>query len=542
MAKKAWYGETIGMLPDWFKRVSIALAGGIIAGGALPRMGWWPLIFASVYLLHLSIRGLGFWRGSGIGFISGVAFYASQSAWMSAYLGPEPWLALAVLEGAIFAIGMGAAAFVWQQLTANAGVLGKWAGLATVLALSAIWVSREWIACRWPYGGYQWSRLGQPMASTSFASLAYFGGISLVSFFVAAVSISLLVLPRAGAFGRGLGALPVVALLIATTLAPALISGNMAADAEVSKPLQVTAVQGNANAGLFANPVAGSILEKHISATSKFVAIHPDVVGSNGFTVWPENASDVDPLTNPLASAALHNVSNGLVKQPLIFGAVTHRGANTYNSILVYKPGQASYQMYDKRRPVPFGEYVPDRQLWRPLAPNLIDLIWRGFTPGKRAGVLNVSGTKVGSLICFEIGIDELAHNLVTGGSTIILSQANNSDFGHTDEAFQQEALARLQAISSGRTIVHVSTVATTEIVSPAGQLLAGPVPAFHPGAITSRVVPSSAMTPAMRFFGWVDSTSGALGFAVLAWAVFIRARSRRDFRKLSGSISSLAE
>jgi apolipoprotein N-acyltransferase len=542
MAKYALFSDTIGMLPEWFKRVSIALAGGLVAGGALPRLGWWPLIFASVYLLHLSIRGLGFWRGTGIGFIGGMAFYASQSTWMSAYLGPEPWLALAILEGGIFALGMGAAAFVWQHLTATADRFGKWAGLTTVVSLSAIWVSREWVACHWPYGGYQWSRLGQPLASTPFASLAYFGGISLVSFFVVAASISLLVLPKATVINRGFGAIPVIALLIAATVAPALINGNMAADAKLSKSLQVTAVQGNANAGLFANPVAGSILEKHISATSDFINKHPQIAGSYGFTVWPENASDVDPLTNPLASAALHRVSNAIVKQPLVFGAVTHRGVNTYNSVLVYRPQQNDYQIYDKRRPVPFGEYVPDRALWRPLAPDLIDLIWRGFTPGKRAGVLTLSGTKVGSLICFEIGIDEITHDLVTGGSTIILSQANNSDFGHTDEAFQQEALVRLQAISSGRPIVHVSTVATTEIVSPSGELLAGPVQPFEPGAISHRLAPSTAITPAMKFFGWVDWVSGFLGTSVLIWGVIASARRRRDFRKLSGSVSNLAE
>ena len=461
---------------------------------------------------------------------------------MSAYLGPEPWLALAILEGAIFALGLGASAFVWTQINANSAKLGNLANLATIVALSAIWISREWIACHWPYGGYQWSRLGQPLATTPFASLAYFGGISLVSAFVAVASISLLVLPRTPALSRGVGAIPLIILLIASAVAPLQIAGNISNAAKDGKALRVTAVQGNANAGLFANPVSGSILEKHIDATRTYFAKNSKFIGSNGFTVWPENASDIDPTTNPLTAEALHNVSDALLHQPLIFGAVTTRGGNTYNSVLVYEPTKRGYQIYDKRRPVPFGEYVPDRELWRPLAPDLIDLIWRGFTPGSRPGVFKVSGTRVGSLICFEIGIDEISRDLVRNGSTIILSQANNSDFGHTDEAFQQEALARLQAISAGRTVVHVSTVATTEIIDPAGRIVAGPVPAFTPGAISRLVTPERALNPAMQFFGWTDALSGGLTVTFITWAIYAHVLVRRRFRKFPDSASNLAE
>ena len=536
MAKNS-ISDATRLLPDWFKRATVAMAGGALAGAALPRLSWWPLIFASVYLLHRSIRGAGFWRGAGIGFIGGIFYFASQSIWMSAYLGPEPWLALSILEGLIFAVGLGTAALVWQYLDHAFGER-TWGGLATVVVLSAIWISREWVSCHWPYGGYQWSRLGQALASTPFASLAYFGGISLVSLFAVVVAISALVLPKRGRMRLALGALPVVLLLIATLAAPSLIGIN-SSSSEHRNTLQVTAVQGNANAGLFANPKAGSILAKHIMATKRFFNQHKRLQGESGFTVWPENASDVDPTTNPLASLSIHSLTDQLIKQPLVFGAVTHRGSKTYNSVLVYQPGQADYQIYDKRRPVPFGEYVPDREVWRPLAPDLIDLIWRGFTPGKKAGVFDIAGTRVGTLICFEIGIDELTHDLVTAGSTVILSQANNADFGHTDEAFQQESLARLQAISAGRPIIHVSTVATTEIIAPDGSVLAGPVPAFSAGAVSHPIVPVNALTPAMRFFGWVDGWAAALSLFFISLALIARMRVRWH-RKLSDEESSV--
>lgn len=528
MAKDSRLSASIALLPAWFRRLSIGVAGGLIAGGALPRAGFWPLILLSVYLIHLAIRESSFRTGMLVGFFSGAAFYASQSIWMSAYLGPEPWLALAALEGIIFAIGLGISAFVWSAIRGQRSRLGNLYPLVTILALSAIWIAREWVACHWPYGGYQWSRLGQSLAPTPFASLAYFGGISLVSTFAIIVAVTLLVIPGSVYVAKAIGSIPVLALFAAAAVAPMLIHANT--DAGMRK-IQVTAIQGNANAGLFSNPVRGSILEKHIAATKSFVQQNQSTFAKPGFTVWPENASDVDPTTNPLASAAIHNIAAKVLRQPLIFGAVTNRNDKMFNSILVYKPRSTSVQIYDKRRPVPFGEYVPDRELWRPLAPELIDLIWRGFEPGKKAGILNVAGTKVGSLICFEIGIDELSHDLVTGGATIILSQANNADFGKTDEAFQQESLARLQAIATGRTVVHVSTVATTEIVNADGSLSAGPVKAFAAGGITAAISPSRSTTPAMRWFGWCDWLAIGSLAALLAWACVLRLRQRANRR-----------
>ena len=502
MAKTPRLLSAFALLPAWFRQITVGMLGGLIAGAALPRVNAWPLIFLSVYLIHFAIRRVGFAKGLLIGFFSGAAFYASQSVWMSAYLGPEPWLALAILEGTIFALGLACSALVWSELRKHREKFANLYPLVTVLCLSSIWIAREWVACHWPYGGYQWSRLGQSLASTAFASLAYFGGITLVSVFPIALAVSVLVLPTSGYLGKAIGSLPLIVLVAGTFTAPWAIHSSAT---EGHSKLQVTAIQGNANAGLFANPVRGSILQKHITATQNFVLHNSDNFDKPGFTVWPENASDVDPTTNPLAAASLHSVATNVVKQPLVFGAVTERDGKMYNSILAYTPNSTEVQIYDKRRPVPFGEYVPDRELWRPLAPELIDLIWRGFEPGTKAGLLRVSNTKIGTLICFEIGIDELSHDLVTGGARVILSQANNADFGHTDEAFQQEALARLQAISTGRPLVHVSTVATTEIINPDGSLRAGPVEAFTSGGVSASIAPQDSITPAMRFFGWCD-------------------------------------
>lgn len=536
-------------------RLGLAIAGGLLAGPALPRQNLWWAIFASVFLIHLAVRGVGFWRGAGVGLFAGLTFYASQSIWMTAYLGPEPWLALAILEGLIFAVGLGLAAAVWNWLGRHRERLEGRYQLLIALWLPLIWIAREWVAAHFPYGGYQWSRLGQAVANTPLAHLAYFGGISLVSLAVVAISVGLLLVAEAtwlskkyatSLFGRQLvGALSLALILTALATTTGLVWKLN--ETGTGRQLKVVAIQGNANAGLFANPEFGSILAKHLAATNRYLKNH---TVDYDLMVWPENSADVDPLNNPLAANAIQSLV-AKTNRPLLVGAVTDQSGEIYNSGLLYLPGKSEPIRYDKLRPVPFGEYVPDRAFWRTFAPDLIDLIARGYRAGNRSGVMEfpIAGNhdsgqgsaKLGDLICFEIGIDEIGHDLVLGGANIIVSQANNADFGHTDQAFQQEALVRLQAITTGRAVVHASTVATTEIVGPHGKVLARTSP-FTADWAAASIPLRKGITPAMRFFGWVDwlALAAAIAGALILLDLQILKILKRRPRELAATQSSI--
>jgi len=207
--------------------------------------------------------------------------------------GTRAWLALATLEGLIFGLGAGLAAATWTWLSSHKKRLNRWYYLVTPAWLSLIWVAREWVACHFPYGGYQWSRLGQAMANTPLANLAYWGGISLVSLATAATAVGLVLIVDRLTITNTLRALALALILwILAAVTPALWS----MESHQTRSLKVLAVQGNANAGLFANPEPGSILAKHLAETYRYLNQHPHE--KVDLVVWPENASDVDPLTN----------------------------------------------------------------------------------------------------------------------------------------------------------------------------------------------------------------------------------------------------
>jgi apolipoprotein N-acyltransferase len=447
-----------------------------------------------------------------------MAYYMSQVEWISQYLGPVPLIALSVLESFIFAFGAGVIALVWGVFDRRLN--GRFASVLLALSIATLWTAREWVSINIPYGGFPWSRVAQALSESFLSQLVYFVGISGLTFVSVFMTVSLLLYFQSGlrTIAKHLPALGATAAIIG--LAALFV---VPSEAETGK-VTVAAVQGNANAGLFANAERGTFLRNHLEAT-ELLSEHPrrdDIE----FIVWPENASDLNPQRNDVAKAQIEQVLQKY-QVPLIFGAITESGDEVFNSSLFYTPDMGQVDQYDKKRPVPFAEYVPDRDFWYRLAPDLIGLVSRGYAFGTRDGIFEFEGNSLGVLICFEIAIDEIGRELVSDGAEIILSQTNNADFGRSDETFQQAALARLRAIETGRAIVNISTVGVSLIFLPNGQVI-DQLPIFEPGVMIQTVPLRTSITPAMVIGEVFDLTVNTAALGLLIIGVCL-SRSRRQ-------------
>ena len=155
--------------------------------------------------------------------------------------------------------------------------------------------------------------------------------------------------------------------------------------------IRVGAVQGNGPAGYFDDRGPNDILRAQLEATKPIVDEDMDVL------LWPEGGIDSDPTTDEGTAAVLDSLA-ARIGAPLLVSAVTQRGDEYFNSSLLWEEGAENpVDTYDKRHPVPFGEYVPDRWLYRNFAPELIDLIQREYTPGTSSPVFDVDGVGRGS-------------------------------------------------------------------------------------------------------------------------------------------------
>ena len=180
-------------------------------------------------------------------------------------------------------------------------------------------------------------------------------------------------------------AVAVPALLALAALATGPLAALLPpAGALAGRTVTIAAVQGNVpRLGLDFNAQRRAVLDNHVRVTEQLAADvaagrrpRPDVV------LWPENASDIDPLRNPDAAAAIDQAARA-VGVPIVLGTVLAGPDDTAtNSVLVWQPGVGVVDRTDKRRVQPFGEYLP----WRPFFRLLSDYADRAgnFVPGHR--------------------------------------------------------------------------------------------------------------------------------------------------------------
>ena len=254
--------------------------------------------------------------------------------------------------------------------------------------------------------------------------------------------------------------------------------------------MRVGAVQGNGPAGYFDQRARNAVLNAQLAASAPLFGQDMDVL------LWPEGGVDSDPTRNQATAAVLGELSRR-VDAPLLVSAVTERGPRLYNSALLWTADGGPQQTYDKRNPVPFGEYVPDRSFWEPFAPDLIGLIGREYTPGTASPVFDVNGVGVGLAICFDVIYDDVVWDGADQGAEVFMFQTNNADFRGTDENLQQLAFARMRAIETRRSVVNLSTVGTSQVIAPDGATL-DQLPVDTAGHMLTDVPLRTGLTPAV--------------------------------------------
>ncbi|MEQ1736041.1 MAG: apolipoprotein N-acyltransferase, partial [Rhodoglobus sp.] len=380
------------------------------------------------------------------------------------------------------------------------------------IVVAGLWAAREAWAAVWPYGGFSWGRVGLSQSDSPFSPLFAWLGISGVSFVIVLVIAAALEAIRLAGVARLTRASVPVALTAVLLVIPAW-------HVPIDDTIRVAAVQGNGKAGYFDQRERGDLLQAQLDATAPLYGTDVDVV------LWPEGSSEASPLDDNYTASAFGYVSEQL-SAPLVTWAVTERVGKTYNTSLLWDAERGLLDYYDKRHPVPFGEYIPDRGFWRPFAPDLIDLVGREYTPGTTDMVFDVNGVIMGINICFDIVDDQVLTESVEQGAQFIVASSNNADFGRTDESAQQLATARIRAIELGRSVVNISTVGISAVIAPDGTIV-DQLPWFTAGTMVEDVALSDTITPAVfagRQLEWFVSAL-ALGALVGAGAAGRRRR-----------------
>lgn len=514
-------GKVLMPLPLWLA-APMAVFGGIVLGLSFPAVGAWPLAVVGVAILLWTLIGRGIWSSLLIGLIGGAFFWGPLIHWLTLYLGPVPWLGLAGVQTVYMALCAVAMSFVinrgptmWPSATARL--------IYIPLIVAGLWTTRESIAAVWPYGGFAWGRLAQSQSESPFGLLVAWVGTAGLSFIIAWLAAFSVEIIRTRTVFR-LGGIVIIAII--------LLAAFPRFPIESTQTLRVAAVQGNTKSGLFDHVEPGQNVIDHTQTTLTYVKNPVDLV------IWPENAADVDPLRDEQSAKVLDYLSRKY-NAPFIVGTITKPADDVYfNSSLVWEASRGVIAQYDKIHPVPFAEYMPNRDFFHALAPDLVDMVTHDYSFGTRSNVVSVNGVNLGLSICFDIVDDQQIYEMASRGAQVIIAQTNNADFGTSEESVQQLAIAKLRAIESGRSVVNISTVGVSAIIRPDGSIQSS-IPAHERGAMTENVALTTTTTPAMIAGRAIEVLLCVIGITGFLYCITWRKNWRRGRDELANRTSA---
>jgi apolipoprotein N-acyltransferase len=502
----------------------VGLAGGLALAAAFPPAGIWPLAAAGPALLAIALSGRSLRASFVVGLVFGVAFFFPLLAWVL-NVAWYAWLGLAGASAVILAAGA-----VAQRLLLT---LPGWP-----VAVAGWWVALEALRDRWPWGGFPWGRLAMSQASAPTREWAAIGGTPALTFVIALFGatlawVVLTALPRwRAALPRREAVLAAAALAGAAGLAviPAAFSldpvpGN-------AKTAVVAAIQGNvprARASL-ADQLNNyqTVTQNHVVATDKLAQeVKDGKLPAPDLVIWPENSTDIDPTRYPPTYQQISSAA-ATIGKPILVGANLQDPQR--NAGLLWQPGTGPEPgYYVKRRLVPFGEVIPFRSLLLKIT-SLPNLQPENFTPGRSNHVFRVGQIRLGDVICYEIGFDDLVRSDVQDGANLLTMQTNDATFerdGQTGETGQQLAMARLRAVEHDRAVVVASTTGYSAIIAPDGRLITSSG-TWQQAELEARVPLLDYTTLADRVGPWPEYVIVALTAVVLGFAAIRQRGGRR--------------
>jgi len=477
-----------------------AVSGIIVARSFAPTNAWFVIpIGIAIWWAGTHRRTLSDYLFFSFFFAFG--FWFTHISWLS-LVGIDAYILLATLMSIIYGFS-GYLMFKVKDLP----LPFIWYGL--------IFISIETITDYVPFGGFPWGKIAYASADASWANLIPYGSSPLVT--VSILTISALIIPSFGfLLQKAISASMVfIIFIVALNL---LMFEIKVPDEKKTGTINLAIVQGSVpRTGLLFNEQKMAVLQYHAKETDILLENNTKSVDA---ILWPENSIDVDPFANEEAGQIIQSILQKYNK-PLLSGAVLQKNNGLANSILLWIPkNNEVYDSYQKSILVPFGEYLPFRDLLSKFIKRF-DLIPQDFIPGTETNNLLVAESSISPIICFEVAWNKTLINQITNGGELISVHTNNATYAFSNQIDQQFMISRIRAMETGRDVVVTATTGTSAHIDRHGDILWSSKE-FVP---QSEIVTASLytdITPAVKYASIIERLS-LFGFVIPFIMLFIR-------------------
>jgi apolipoprotein N-acyltransferase len=486
----------------------VALIAGVALSLAFPEADIAPLAWISLAPLLFVLRNQSLPSGFLIGFLFGVGFFGTLLIWIS-LVGWVAWVLLVLLE----------ASFVGLFGVLFSGLSGRHSVTTALVAAPALWVSTDFLRSLIPFRGFTWGQLAQSQHDLLWMlKPASIGGAWLVTLFLVAINSSIVLAlvqfqkrqVRNSAIAAGVG----VAILVLPLAVPV----NSVEGAGIRAAIAQGNVPRNWDGTSFDKDLF--ILESHAQLTNHLATEQIDLV------VWPESSVGIDPERFEEVGELLFTAAR-TAGAPLIAGGNSDAGENFYKVMAFFvSPNGSITDRYQKTHLVPFGEYVPARDLldWIPL----LDQIPRDAIAGGEPTLFEVEGGKVAPVLSYEGDFGSLVRGRIHAGGRLLLVITNTSTWGESWASAQHVAFSQLRAVENGVWVGHAAISGISAWIDPTGRVVQS-TNLWTEETIIQDVRFATGETLYTRFGDWVPIACG-LSVLVLV-AIAIRGRARNPSR-----------
>ena len=446
---------------------ALAILSGALLALSFPRFGHPAFAWIALVPLLVTLRpGQPPLRAFYLGLTSGLLYFIGTIYWTGTVVRQFGGLAMPVallamlLLAAYLALFPAITAVILSRLVTRAG-------MRALLLAPAVWVATEF-ARGYLFGGFPWVPLGNSQVTVlPVAQLASVLGVYGLSALVAFVNTGLACLVMMQGRQR-------VLIMAATVLVLAGVGGWGAlrvADGALTREgtaLRLGLIQGNIAQEDKWNPREA----RRIFTT--YIAMTRDAVRRGAeFVIWPESSTPFMFEEDDIGEETLRALARE-VRVPILFGSdqVDRSGGTVhlYNAAFLVTPNGETAAVYRKMHLVPFGEFVPGKELLYFVSP-LVERMAE-FAPGASMVVLPVGSHIINTAICYEVVYPSLMREAVANGSQLLTTITNDAWYGQSSAPYQHFALASMRAIEQGRYLARAANTGISGVVDPYGRVV----------------------------------------------------------------------
>jgi apolipoprotein N-acyltransferase len=422
-----------------------------------------------------------------LGLVAGFAYFTGTLYWITGVMvtyGGMP-LPLGILVNAMLVAYLALFPAVFAVVMV---VVARRMGRSALLLSPAVWVTLEF-ARGHLFTGFPWVLLGYSQTAVlPVAQIASVFGVYGVSALVVLGNVALTSVFADRGRARVALAVSIAAVLVVTMLWGGWRLGQGTWTDE-GTPVRVALVQGNvAQEDKWTPALRDRILETYLGMTRQAIA------QDAGLIVWPESSLPFYFEEDLEGGERIRRLAREGRAHLLVGSDEIDRGPpmRFFNSAFLVQPDGETGAVYRKIRLVPFGEYVPLRNVLF-FAGTIVEAV-ADFSPGDEPVMLPMDGHLLSTAICYEVVYPDLIRDFVRSGSHLLTTITNDAWFGRSSAPYQHFEQAAMRSIETGRYLVRSANTGISGLVDPYGRVIAR-TELFEPAVLMGEVRMLEGMT-----------------------------------------------